>query len=177
MTSGATILCVESDPNEMERAKKAIKNAGYEFNGLLVPCSREIGGGIEIFKTAIENSSGVLTTLYFNPFGYKTIANYGYGTNKPPAGLMIIIHALSRGIPAVICSDMDMGVGGREDPTYHHGDKYAWLYDWYFFNERKPSRTAMPHKKYSLLPTYLIGEKNWDRAVEVLHILMEASIF
>ncbi|KKP68863.1 MAG: hypothetical protein UR66_C0003G0128 [Candidatus Moranbacteria bacterium GW2011_GWE1_35_17] len=164
-----TILCIEDKPTEMEKAKKAVEAAGYRAETLLMPCSKEIGGGIEIIKAAIERSAGVLTDLHFIPFGAKMAVEYKEG--DLPAGLMIVIHALGKGVPVVICSDMDTG----GDENYHHGKKYSWLSDWYFYVQCPLSKQYPDHWDNPLMPTYLIGEKYWARAIEVLKFLMEAK--
>ncbi|HBI17319.1 MAG TPA: hypothetical protein DDY52_04215 [Candidatus Moranbacteria bacterium] len=164
-----TILCIEDKPGEMEKAKKAIETAGYRAETLLMPCSKKIGGGIEIVKAAIEKADEVLTDLHFIPFGTKMAVDYEEG--DLPAGLVIIIHALGKGVPAVVCSDMD--TGGNEN--YHHGKRYSWLFDWYFFEKCAPSKKYPDYDYGPLMPTYLIGEKDWDRAIEVLEILMNAK--
>lgn len=163
------ILCIEDNPNEMEKAKKAIEAAGYEAELLLIPCSKEIGGGIEVIKAAIERADGVLTDLYFNPFGFETAA--GYEECTPPAGFAIVIHALGKGVPIVICSNMD----DSDKENYHHGKNYSWLYDWYFFKKCAPSKKYPDYDYGPLMPTYLIREKNWDDAMDTLDILIKAK--
>lgn len=113
------ILIVEDTSAERQKAQAAVIAAGH------TPILAEnLAEAIARFPEC----EGIITDLHFSPYpneGFeKSIREYGYAENPPPAGLLVVITAIGTGKPVVICTD-GHAVGG------HHGKTLSWLYDGY----------------------------------------------
>lgn len=149
---------------EIAKAKEAIVTAGHEIGCLpehtgtapkLASSTdnlRQIhssGLFLEIVlavKKMAKEGGGIITDLMFQNGPYPSQA-------IPPAGLLIVIQALSAGVPVVVCTDAKE-VGG------HHAEAISWIFDGYISNFRWFSAAECPFG--------WIEDKDWGRAVAML---------
>jgi hypothetical protein len=136
------IAIVDDKMEEIEKGSKAVRDAGHEpvLGHVVVPLRRVIR---ELNEQGVE---GYITDLMFDSLAGDD--DTGDGIIRP-AGLLVVIHALLKELPVVICSDM-MSTGG------HHSQEYSWIYDGYLgcpVGVKKP---------------ILIEDKNWNHAVTAL---------
>lgn len=92
------ILVVEDLPEEQEKAKLAVRSAG--FTCAVTPT---LAGAERMFKTLEGKISGVVTDLHFPE------SDYVHPKNTPdlPCGLAVIAEAIERKIPVAVCSNID----------------------------------------------------------------------
>lgn len=107
------ILIIEDTPSQRDAAKAIIEEAGYEA----IVMDRVTGQQLAKLLGEVD---GVITDLHFNPFA-KGCHHAGYNQNPPPAGLMVVLAAMYRQVPVVVCTDCQ-GEG-------HHGYAVGWLWD------------------------------------------------
>ena len=141
----ARILIVEDKNEEMEKAILTGKELGHEITAINPTEGK--GTWIEF----VPDVDGVLTDLMFSPCGTR-------GKGVPPAGLLVVIHAALNGKPVVVCTDEC----SRDEKWGHHGEAVGWIWGGYLgkfrFNEK---------------PFGFVGDKNWERAFELLKKRME----
>ena len=111
----ARILVIEDKRTEIEKAILAGKEAGHEVIAINPTYQRT-----RTWINAMQEVDGVITDLMFEPINTRN-------KDIPPAGLMVVIHAIACGKPVVICTN-DSEVGG------HHGETIGWLFDGYITN-------------------------------------------
>jgi hypothetical protein len=158
--SHETIVCIDDKPEELLRAQVAVEAAAYRFHGLCAPYDlRKQHWPIATIATALEGCRGVITDLFFNPFSQHGWADYK--NDPPPTGLLVALYAVSHGVPAVICTDMDLGWPDVGTANSHHGFQYAWVWDFYF--SHADDKNIVVDNKVKL-----VGHKRWDTAVALL---------
>lgn len=92
------ILIVEDLPEEQEKAKLAVRNAGF-----VCAVTPTLAGAERMFKTLEGKISGVVTDLHFPESDYDHPKN----TATAPCGLAVVAEAIERTIPVAVCSDID----------------------------------------------------------------------
>ena len=105
------ILVIDDKDEELEKARTAVESKGWEaltFN----PTS---GSRRNSWIKLIETVDAVITDLMWSRNNNPT---------PDPAGLMVVIHALSLGKQVVVCTN-SQEVGG------HHGEAMSFIYDGY----------------------------------------------
>lgn len=103
----------------------------------------EINKSIQRMK---ERDGGIITDLMFH------ISGHHRDKPQPPAGLLVALHAISAGVPVVICTNANE-VGG------HHAEAISWIFDGYVSKFRNPSMSC---------PFGWVEDKNWTEAVHLL---------
>lgn len=135
-----TVLIIDDKASEIEEAVAAAAARGWN----VVTCDasyRESDGYVNntAWIDMIPEVDGVVTDLMW------THSNHG----EQPMGLLVVIEALSKGKPVVICTrslDFDRG---------HHGPAMGFINDGYY--------TSSDYTAFGLEEG-----KNWDRAMERL---------
>lgn len=92
------ILIVEDLPEEQEKAKLAVRNAG--FTCVVTPT---LAGAERMFKTLEGKISGVVTDLHFPESDYVHPKN----TAELACGLAVVAEAIERNIPVAVCSNIN----------------------------------------------------------------------
>lgn len=153
------IYVIEDKAEELENARSAIEGAGHKCaNGKLsaiqmfnAGIGKEHGNRGQLAQLeplqAVEwmrdCGGGIITDMMFN-----LIPQNG---DVPTSGILVVLHALSRGVPVVVCTDAEE-VGG------HHAKALSWIHDAYI----------MPAKKCGILPFGWVETKSWQAAVRLL---------
>lgn len=166
------IYAFDDKEQEMEKAHAAILGAGHElFPGRgkdYIDISRsavelaqsknepswtregasdrlfyEIGYAIDEAK---KTGGGIITDLMFH------ISSLHLDKALTPSGLLVVIHALSAGVPVVVCTDASE-VGG------HHAEAVSWIFDGYVSRFIQKGRVP---------PFGWVEDKNWGEAVAML---------
>lgn len=155
------IVLIEDNPAELERAEYACAKIAQANPRLGISwvafCTQEIGLE-EIFSRLddVRDVDGVVTDLHFNPrVGWRPADEEGIKTvrclteNPPPAGLVVVLWCVTRGIPVVICTDAG-----------HHGPQGTWINDVWSGEGGKPFGYCDSADGD--------GRKSWARAVQEL---------
>ena len=158
------ILVIDDKNKELERAVTAVEKHGH----IAIPV-HAVGENLNsLIEDKIDEADCVITDLMFNPTGNNINSN-AYDKNPPPAGLLVVIFALAKGKPAVICTNAQE-VGG------HHAEAISWIFDSTrcFF---KSSIEAIPIKLKHGMPLLPIGweeNKNWEAAIQAVTTITTA---
>ena len=92
------VLVVEDLPEEQEKARLAVHNAGF-----VCAVTPTLAGAERMFKTLEGKISGVVTDLHFPESDYSHPKN----TATASCGLAVVAEAIEHKIPVVVCSDID----------------------------------------------------------------------
>lgn len=146
------ILIVEDTASEREKAHAAVEAAGHKvapFNNatwrVFFQERLRIQEGNEPWWC--RGIDGIITDLMFNPFD-RPLGRYQ--NDPPPAGLLIVIQAMARGIPVVVCTDANGD---------HHCKEISWIHD--------TCISGSVHSR-AKLPFGWNDEKNWHDAIKQL---------
>jgi hypothetical protein len=99
----------------------------------------------EMIEQARSNEGGIIVDLMFH------MSPYG-GPDEKPCGLLLALHAISRGVPVVICTQADE-VGG------HHSEAMSWIFDGY---------VARSIQEGWFCPFGWVDNKDYAKAVKLL---------
>ena len=145
------IFVIENNHRELSCAVQAIEKAGHEA----VKCQShdewflfedrkpfpvEIPAGVD----------GVITDLMFH------ISPYRKTRPETPSGLLVVIEAISKKIPVVICTS-----GFEGDGDNHHSEAMSWIFDGFI----------MARRNDDCLPFGWEENKDWEVAVKLLEQL------
>ena len=168
------IFVIDDQAANIEAAKAAILEAGHEvgdtttdlrFADNAVRLARKLTKGdsrqvcddaadwlfdeIRLAVTrAKEQKGGVITDLMFYNTGRRDPA-------MPPAGLLVVIEAITAGVPVVICTNAGE-VGG------HHAEAISWIFDGYVWMFGRSPYKDTP------CPFGWVEDKNWSEAIKLL---------
>lgn len=134
------IVIIDDKPDELEAARIAVTAAGYKIRSIFAsPLAKE-----EIWAAlAQQNVVGVITDLMFP---------LSKGSGLQPNGLLVAVHAISLGLPVVICTD---------DEGDHHAGPCGAVRDGYYNGWTKN-------------PAFGFEEgKDWGRAMSDLLLRMK----
>lgn len=111
--------------------------------------------GCMVAKMQRENG-GIITDLMFHNKQHQI------GDALPPAGLLVVIHAIANGVPVVVCTD------ASEIAGHHHGEAIGWIFDGYV-SQFKDWRVSDHCKDHSRPPPFgWVEDKDWGKAVSLL---------
>lgn len=138
------ILLVEDTPTEMAKAKIAADNAGFKFvSGTTLEDAQRM------MKALGNTISGIITDLHFCESSYEDPRN----NPNAPCGLAVVVEAIERKIPVVICSDVD-----------HHFAAYV----------TKIVRALEKSSAFGPIP-FVMDSKNWEKAITELKPLLKGE--
>lgn len=137
------VLLIEDLPEEQEKAKKALAERGFR-----VAVTSTLSDALRIWNSLEGKLFGIITDLHFPE---RTSNHPNASDPNKPCGFAIIAKATEKGIPIVVCSNVD-----------HHFCEYAKIVIETF-------EKFHPLKK---IP-FVMDSKNWDRAVEELTKIIE----
>jgi hypothetical protein len=133
------VLLIDDKSDELQKAREAAERKGWES----VVCDVSVRGPGHCnncdWIDMVEDVDCVATDLMWDH------NNRG----EKPMGLCVVIHALSRGKPVVICTNRQDFANG------HHGEAIGFIYDGYYTSTRTD-------------PFGWEEGKDWDRAMEYL---------
>jgi hypothetical protein len=140
------ILVVEDLAEEQSKAKEAVMQAGYRaaITGTLEDAFR-------IWKSLGEKVVGVITDLHFPE---KTSDHLDWSDPKKPCGLAVIAEATKRGMPVVVCSNIN-----------HHCVDYP----------QKVIEVFGQFHPAGRIP-FVMDSKNWDQACSELQKILEKEV-
>lgn len=143
------IMVIDDNPEELEKAEAAVKEAGHE-------CISELAGFSPLPKwiECVKEVDGVITDLNFDP----AVREYCPEMIKP-AGLLVVIHAIANGKPVVICTN------AREEKGGHHSDALSWIFDGYV---AATPGMSLHYPKGIDIPFDWEENKDWEFAVKML---------
>lgn len=157
--------CVDNKVAELDRAEAAVVARGYtckriEATGLLVDWVRQI-----------EEADVILTDLFFNPAHPESRNHPKYAASEPPAGLLVVIHALIKGKVIVVCTDESEKGGG------HHGEGLSWIYDCFMSSKAVDdvSGSALQRPRLRGVRLGWNDRKDWTKAVTIAEAIVEAQ--
>jgi hypothetical protein len=135
-----TVLVIDDKASEIARAVEAAKALGWEVLTCDASFREEEGysNNTEWIRM-IPKVDGVVTDLMWNH------DNHGEKT----MGLLVVIEALSKGKPVVVCTN------AREFDRGHHGEAMGFINDGYY--------TSSDRKAFGLVET-----KDWNYAMKKL---------
>jgi hypothetical protein len=165
----ARILIVEDTPAELEKACAAAVKLGLEV--LCCDPTDEQATWMEL----MEGVDGVVTDLFWahgKPtyrMGRNVFDNHTYHPSRP-SGLLVVIHAVSKGLPVVVCSDI--GDSSRYEHG-HHGPEAGFIYDGYHgktdLRSEVSRRSGRPPESFP--GTFgLEDSKDWEWALQCLSL-------
>lgn len=159
------ILVIDDKREELERAITAVEKHGHTAIPVHV-VKEDLHSWIE---SKVDEADCVITDLMFNPTGYN-INSDTYDKSPPPAGLLVVIFALAKGKPAVICTNAQE-VGG------HHAEAISWIFDSTrcFFKSSTDAITMKYKRGLPLLPIGWEESKNWEAAVQAVITITAAA--
>lgn len=132
------VLLIEDLPEEQEKAKKALAEHGFR-----AAVTSTLSDALRIWKSLEGKLAGIITDLHFPQ---SSSDNPNASDPNKPCGFAIIAEATRRGMPVVVCSNID-----------HHFCEYAKIVIDTF-------EKFHPLKK---IP-FVMDNKNWNNAVEKL---------
>ena len=138
------VLLIDDNPAERKKAVEAAQAKGWE----VVVCD----SSSRYWINAVDNVDGVVTDLMWD------YSEHG----KKPMGLMVVIHALYKGKPVVICTDAVEG-----GPEGHHSEAISFIFDGYL------NATRAWCYGDCKLPFGWEEGKDWTKAMEKLAKQME----
>lgn len=168
------IFVIDDQAVNIEAAKEAIKAAGHEvgdtntedgFADSAVRLANKLANGTDrqvcdnvasslfdeirrAVTRAKEQKGGVITDLMFHNTGRQD-------PTIPPAGLLVVIEAITAGVPVVVCTNA-AEVGG------HHAEAISWIFDGYVWMFRRSLYED------TLCPFGWVEDKNWSEAIKLL---------
>jgi len=139
------IFIVENNHREISYARLAIEKFGHE----IVECENHSEWFIEEDRKPFsinipDGVDGVITDLMFH------LSPYYKEKTETPSGLLVVIEALSKSLPVVICTS---GAGGG-----HHSESMSWIFDGFIRARRDDNHPPFGWEE----------EKNWFNAVKLL---------
>lgn len=134
------LLIIDDKQEELEKAVRIGKEFGHE-----IITSNPSENYAEWVKL-IGSVDAVITDLMFKPQGARC-------KEIPPAGLLVVIHAISLQKPVAICTS-----AGDEDKSWGHHGEIGWIYDKYI-------EIAKYSKCSGGLPFSFVEDKNWEWAI------------
>ncbi|HBP01569.1 MAG: hypothetical protein UY41_C0007G0007 [Candidatus Moranbacteria bacterium GW2011_GWE1_49_15] len=99
-----------------------------------------------IIRDAKDNGGGIITDMMFH------LAVKLTDEPTPPSGILVVLQAISSGVPVVVCTDASE-VGG------HHAKALHWIFDGYIVPARMNGIE---------IPFGWVENKDWDAAVKLL---------
>ena len=157
------IYIVEDKTVEIEKAKEAIKKSGHDigrtlFNNFInkfnalenihdpnwANCATS--GMFSIITNAKKEGGGIITDMMFH------LTTKLPDEPVPPSGILVVLQAISAGVPVVVCTDTSE-VGG------HHAKALHWIFDGYIVPARMNGIE---------IPFGWVENKDWDAAVKLL---------
>lgn len=144
------ILVVEERIHEIDKARVAIEAQGHIMVSVL---------NVSMAIERMDEANGVITDFLFSPWGLgarhfqERAKALGYYENMPPSGTIILIEAIVRSLPVVVCAEMY-----KDDQPSFASPDYAWFYDGYLKSLIRGSK----------MPFGWVPDKDWDKAVELL---------
>ena len=93
------VLIVEDLPEEQARAKEAAMAAGFR-----PAITATLNDAFRIWRSLEGNLVGIITDLHFPEM---TSENSEYSDASKPCGLAIVAEATAKGIPVVVCSNIN----------------------------------------------------------------------
>lgn len=139
------ILILDDKAEERSKALEAAQAKGFECV-VHDPTDRE-------WPELVDGVDGVVTDLFWT---HRT-DRADHRDNLPPSGLLVVIHALSKGKPAVICTDVEKRArDGTGDRQGHHGLAAGFIHDGYV------------HHWERVCPFGWVEDKDWSKAIDML---------
>ena len=114
------ILIIDDTTVQAEAGVVAAQVAGHTLESLPHHLVQGDYFRRDILEDVAEGRGGIITDLMFDPCNEKRGEEYGEGEIPPAGGLLVVIQAILRGIPVVICTD---AYGN------HHGKEVGWIFD------------------------------------------------
>lgn len=156
------ILIVEDTASEMEKAREAAKKFGFD-TVCCDPVATAVGEWEETWAGLMDGVDGVATDLFWRhgepgyqqPWGWDENPNFNPSC---PSGLLVVIRAVSKDLPVVVCTDC-----GDEG---HHGKEAGFIHDGYcnrLWLQGNPNRAIPCQHAFGWEDC-----KNWDRALQCL---------
>jgi hypothetical protein len=132
------ILVIDDKPEEFQKGKEAVDSAARKLRMIAAVLGNDLAhdGFVDIGQAIEDIRKGkvdaVITDLYFLPevVGENPDRDFiqeTYGDSQPPAGILIALEAIAKGIPVTICTDC--GKEGR-----HTSKEMMWIVDVYWRN-------------------------------------------
>lgn len=137
------VLIVEDLPEEQARAKEAAMAAGFR-----PAITATLNDAFRIWKSLEGKLAGVITDLHFPEM---TSENSEYSDASKPCGLAIVAEATAKGIPVVVCSNIN-----------HHFVDYP----------KKVIDVLATFHPVGSIP-FVMDAKDWARAVVELNNVIE----
>ncbi len=138
------VLLIEDLPDEQEKAKKALADHGFR-----VVITSTLADALRIWKSLGNKFSGVITDLHFP----ETSNNPKAADCDKPCGLSIVAEATRKGMPVVVCSNID-----------HHFCKYVEIV----------IRTFEQFHPLKKIP-FIMDSKDWNEAANQLNRLIKGE--
>ena len=132
------ILIVEDLPEEQQKAKDAVMQAGYR-----AAVTGTLDDGLRIWKLLEDKLVGIITDLHFPE---QTSDHKDLSDANKPCGLAVIAEATRKGTPVVVCSNIN-----------HHFVLYV----------RKVIEVLGQYHPVGRIP-FVMDSKDWSRAVKEL---------
>ncbi|MFA5776945.1 MAG: hypothetical protein WC906_00695 [Parcubacteria group bacterium] len=129
-----TILIIDDREEEREKACSEVKRRGWK------PIACDPFHNYEWIKL-IEQADGIMTDMFWEH------SNHG----QKPMGLLVVIHALFRSKPIVVCTDAGKHANG------HHSKEISFIHDGY-----------VREIHYKQGPFGWNEVKNWSEAAQIL---------
>jgi CheY-like chemotaxis protein len=146
------VLLVEDQEQEIKRVKEALRKFGFK-----IAIAKTLYDAMRLLNQLGNKLSGIITDLHFpqgtEPGRWDKIP-YEFLDNTKPCGFAIVAEATKRGIPVVICSDID-----------HHFAYYAK----YFVGALE---VLHPYKR---IP-FIMDRKDWEGCAQELQRLLKGGM-
>ena len=142
------VLLIEDQENELERAKEVLRNFGFK-----TAVATNLYDALRLLKQLERRIMGIVTDLHF-PQGYEpgrwNVIPPELNDPTKPCGFAIVAEATKRGIPVVVCSNID-----------HHFAEYAKI-------TIQALEALHPIQK---IP-FIMDSKDWQSAAQALGKLL-----
>lgn len=132
------VLLIDDLPEEQEKAKKALAEKGFR-----AAVTSTLSDALRIWKSLEGKLAGIITDLHFPE---RTSDNPDASNPNKSCGFAIIAEATEKGVPVVVCSNVN-----------HHFCEYAKIV----------IDTLEKHHPLKRIP-FVMDNKNWEKAVEEL---------
>jgi len=140
------ILIVEDLPEEQEKAKKALTEAGFK-----TAVAATLDDYLRIWKNLSNKVSGIITDIHFPEQIRETAIHPSLADPSKPCGVAVVAEAVGKGVPVVVCSDIN-----------HHFADYL----------RTTIRSLKECHPLKEIP-FIMDSKDWNRAVQKLQELID----